>query len=1184
MAATPALTAALAQQVTRMAEDLRDRVAEVPEVGQRWRAEHTEALRRKRTATSWTAWRDDRVDQAAVAWVLFTVFVRFCEDNALVSPVWIAGPPDRRREATDAQAAYFRANPEHTDREWLDNAVAHFASVPATAGLVDEHSALHLVSPSGQATEALLAFWRERDAEGALQWDLGDPELSTRFLGDLYQDLSEHAKSTYALLQTPDFVEEFILDRTLEPALADRPLEGFRLIDPTCGSGHFLLGAFARLLDRWHRHAPGLGRQARVQEALDAIHGVDLNPFAVAIARFRLTLAALQACELRSLEAVPAFRFHLAVGDSLLHGPGQLTLDADTDLSRFTYSTEDLTQLQQILAGGRYDAVVGNPPYITVKDKELNAAYRARYTSCRGTYALSVPFMERFFGLAKHGLDGQPAGWVGQITSNSFMKRDFGIPLVREFLTGKDLRLIVDTSGAYIPGHGTPTVIIVGRPQRPVKPYVRAVLGTCGEIGRVADPKDAPVWSSIRDHVDDLGFSNRWITVADVERTGFIVHPWSLTGGAAPQLRQTITANPTLTSIAGLGFTVGGLVTTGEDSAYTIGGVDAVQRKKISFAKQLIEGECLSDFEVRQGEYVIFPYDDTLTLVDLNVDSSEYRHLWTLRTVLENRRRFGRPMGDLSGVRWDEYRELYPARLAAQGIAVFRKISTHNHCVRDTEGRLFREACHSISGSDPATLEKVVASLNSTVGCFWLKEMSYNKGEGGGARVAAGFAARGEPFRDTYEFAGGTLGNFPLNPNVRADRAARVTELTALLHQSSPETVVHHAVPSRLTLAEAKECYDAARQELVALQEELDWDCYASYGLVAPDDGAILSGRPPGLYPGQRAFEIALAQQWMLQPDFTTWFTHEAHDTKIHQDPPEHWPANYREVVERRLGLLQSDPVIALLEQPTYKRRWLSADWEAREKASLRGWLLDRLEARAFWFDPQGRPRPRSMAQIGDELARDTEWMQVLELWAGRPDTSVSVELGSLLEDETVPYLAALRYRESGMRKRLDWEEMWHRQRQRDAGASIARPTVPPAFTAGDFRKPAYWRHRGKFDIAKERFIAYPEAGRATDPTPLLGWGGWDHAQQSLALARIIQERDADGADESTLIPLIAGMAELQPWLDQWHAEIDPTYGVSPAAFCREQLTTRAHQVSHTLDQLATWRPSVTAGRGRRRN
>ena len=71
--------------------------------------------------------------------------------------------------------------------------------------------------------------------------------------------------------------------------------------------------------------------------------------------------------------------------------------------------------------------------------------------------------MERFFQLAKPATGDQPAGWVGQITSNSFMKREFGSKLIEEFLAKQDLRLVVDTSGAYIPGHGTPTVIIVGR-------------------------------------------------------------------------------------------------------------------------------------------------------------------------------------------------------------------------------------------------------------------------------------------------------------------------------------------------------------------------------------------------------------------------------------------------------------------------------------------------------------------------------------------------------------------------------------------------------------------------------------------------------------------------------------------------------------------------------------------------
>ncbi len=68
-----------------------------------------------------------------------------------------------------------------------------------------------------------MSFFQRIDADAAesntLVHDFTDPEWDTRFLGDLYQDLSEKARKKYALLQTPEFVEEFILDRTLEPAL-----------------------------------------------------------------------------------------------------------------------------------------------------------------------------------------------------------------------------------------------------------------------------------------------------------------------------------------------------------------------------------------------------------------------------------------------------------------------------------------------------------------------------------------------------------------------------------------------------------------------------------------------------------------------------------------------------------------------------------------------------------------------------------------------------------------------------------------------------------------------------------------------------------------------------------------------------------------------------------------------------
>ena len=132
------------------------------------------------------------------------------------------------------------------------------SKLPAVAGLFDEaHNPIWVYGISGDAAKELIDFWRQVVPEtGELVHDFTDASWNTRFLGDLYQDLSEEARKRYALLQTPEFVEEFILDRTLEPAIAEFGLKEVRLIDPTCGSGHFLLGAFQRLLDRWVRSSP----------------------------------------------------------------------------------------------------------------------------------------------------------------------------------------------------------------------------------------------------------------------------------------------------------------------------------------------------------------------------------------------------------------------------------------------------------------------------------------------------------------------------------------------------------------------------------------------------------------------------------------------------------------------------------------------------------------------------------------------------------------------------------------------------------------------------------------------------------------------------------------------------------------------------------------------------------------
>ena len=539
----------LQTQVKRLCDDLRERSEQAP-FADALKTEYAAAAKppkpaAARTALSFVAWREDRIVQAAVAWVLSTVFVRFCEDNELVELPWIAGPGDRLELAVERAEERARAHPEQTDRDWLEVAFHALSSSPVAAGLFDRaHNPLWTITPSHEGAKDLLAFWRRRTADGTLLHDFTG--WDTRFLGDLYQELSEHAKDTYALLQTPEFVERFILDLTLEPAIEEFGLAGLRVIDPTCGSGHFLLGVFHRLLDGWRDTAPTVNDWELIRRALDSVHGVDKNPFAAAIARFRLMIAAMRAGGVKRLDTQVVFPLHVAVGDSLLHGQGASGAQDDLFTQPHHYVTEDVEEYIKsvnILGRGSYHVVIGNPPYITVKDKAENHNYRAAYATCAGTYALSVPFAERFFKLAQHaGGDRKGAGFVGQITANSFMKREFGKKLITDFFGQKvELTHVIDTSGAFIPGHGTPTVILVGRNQMPKESLpVHAVLGVRGEPAQPADPAKGLVWQAIIHQYDKPGSESEWVSVADLDRSRLRHHPWSLSGGGASEVVEQI--------------------------------------------------------------------------------------------------------------------------------------------------------------------------------------------------------------------------------------------------------------------------------------------------------------------------------------------------------------------------------------------------------------------------------------------------------------------------------------------------------------------------------------------------------------------------------------------------------------------------------------------------------------------
>jgi hypothetical protein len=338
----------------------------------------------------------------------------------------------------------------------------------------------------------------------------------------------------------------------------------------------------------------------------------------------------------------------------------------------------------------------------------------------------------------------------------------------------------------------------------------------------------------------------------------------------------------------------------------------------------------------------------------------------------------------------------------------------------------------------------------------------------------------------------------------------------------------------------------------------------------------------PEIRPSERAFAIVLARELENGTSDTTWFSHHNHKFTPVTDIPGHLPTDYRELMQRRLVVIDSNPHIRLLEKPECKRRWATEMWDKQVESALRGWLLDRVADRSLWYDREERPSAQSVAQLADVLDRNEDFRRVLRLWAGDPNIATGVALARLLVDESVPFLSAYRYKPSGLDKRAAWEQTWALQRREDNGEKLDRPiSVPPKYKPADFAKGSYWSHRGKLDVPKERFISYTGAGRDSDSTELLGWAGWDHADQALALAALISQRIDEGWETPRLVPLLAGLNELAPWVRQWHNEIDPEYGESVADTIDDELTARLAEHHLSITDLTSWRPEP-ARRGRR--
>jgi hypothetical protein len=191
-----------------------------------------------------------------------------------------------------------------------------------------------------------------------------------------------------------DYIVKNTVGKLLEGKTA-RQASKFKILDPACGSGSFLLGAYQFLLD-WHRdryvdEGPDKHRKELFQGCggawhltsaekkrilLNNIFGVDIDPQAVEVTKLSLLLKVLEGESQQTLEhqlllyherALPDIGSNIRCGNSLI-GPDfydgkQLTLFDEEEryrINAFDWNAE----FPAIMKAGGFEVVIGNPPYV----------------------------------------------------------------------------------------------------------------------------------------------------------------------------------------------------------------------------------------------------------------------------------------------------------------------------------------------------------------------------------------------------------------------------------------------------------------------------------------------------------------------------------------------------------------------------------------------------------------------------------------------------------------------------------------------------------------------------------------------------------------------------------------------------------------------------------------------------
>jgi hypothetical protein len=226
-----------------------------------------------------------------------------------------------------------------------------------------------------------------------------------------------------------------------------------RILDPACGAGIFLLAAYRILVQKQEGSAgiPDIPATDHLEILSRSVFGTDIDPEAIAVARFILLLAVLKECKKfgpgpastgRIREITSCLRTNIRCGNALIapdyfSGRQEHPFNAEERRKVNAFSWE--AAFPEILAGGGFDAVIGAPPpyrpfTVKARDEYFQTHYDV-YAKGAGLYSF---FIEKGLHLLRHG------GSQALCIPDTFLRENHARPL-RRFLLLHQILEIADT-------------------------------------------------------------------------------------------------------------------------------------------------------------------------------------------------------------------------------------------------------------------------------------------------------------------------------------------------------------------------------------------------------------------------------------------------------------------------------------------------------------------------------------------------------------------------------------------------------------------------------------------------------------------------------------------------------------------------------------------------------------------